>query len=195
MNKQKGSISTFRKISPVTKLLFGTAARKYPAFFVLEVLRTLIGIVSPFIALYVTPRIVDELTGDRDVRKLITLAAVLVLGEFATAMAGEIMGNFLARYQTRLENYFTMLIGEHAMHLDFQLTEDKNALDQLEKARTGMSWYSGGVYGIAEQIFSGLGNLIQSIGFIVILAARVPLLLLVMAAYVGINAYFAAKRN
>ncbi len=195
MNKQKGSISTFRKISAVIKLLFGTAARKYPAFFVLEVLRTLIGIVSPFIALYVTPRIVDELTGDRDVRKLITLAAVLVLGEFATAMAGEIMGNFLARYQTRLENYFTMLIGEHAMHLDFQLTEDKNALDQLEKARTGMSWYSGGVYGIAEQIFSGLGNLIKSVGFIVILAARVPLLLIVMAAYVGINAYFAAKRN
>ena len=38
------------------------------------------------------------------------------------------------------------------MEMDFQLTEDKKALDQLEAARTGMSWYSGSVYGISLQI-------------------------------------------
>lgn len=52
------------------------------------------------------------------------------------------------------------------MGLDFQLTEDKAALDQLEKARTGMTWYSGGVYGIAEQIFMFSGNIFKVAGML-----------------------------
>jgi ABC-type multidrug transport system fused ATPase/permease subunit len=81
------------------------------------------------------------------------------------------------------------------MELDFQLTEDKKALEQIEKARTGMEWYSGGVNGVSDQFFYFLSNLIKAAGFVTILAIHAPILLLVMAVYTGINSYFASKGN
>jgi ABC-type multidrug transport system fused ATPase/permease subunit len=81
------------------------------------------------------------------------------------------------------------------MELDFQLTEDKEALDQVEKARTGMDWYSGGAYGIAEQIFGFASNVLRIFGLVTIISLNAPLLLLVILAYVIIMGFVSAKNN
>nr|MCR4624557.1 ABC transporter ATP-binding protein/permease [Lachnospiraceae bacterium] len=77
----------------------------------------------------------------------------------------------------------------------FQLTEDKEALDQVEKARTGMDWYSGGAYGIAEQIFGFASNVLRIFGLVTIISLNAPLLLLVILAYVIIMGFVSAKNN
>ena len=140
-----------RKITEVIRVLFSTAGKKYPVFFVLKVIRMLINISMPFIALFISPRIVDEIVGARDVGRLITLAALLIGGEAVCQLINDLCTNYINRYSNRLEKYFNVLIGRHVMELDFQLTEDKEALEQIEKARTGMEWYSGGVNGISDQ--------------------------------------------
>ena len=57
------SVFSFTKVKTVIKILFSTAAKQYPLFFVLETVRTVIGIAQPFVALLVSPLIVDELIG------------------------------------------------------------------------------------------------------------------------------------
>ena len=47
-------------------------------------------------------------------------------------------------------------MSKRVMELDFQHTEDKKALDQINLAREGMSWYSGGVVGIFQQVFTAV---------------------------------------
>nr|MCR4993550.1 hypothetical protein [Lachnospiraceae bacterium] len=152
-DKDKKELSSREKVMPVVKLLFSITAKKFPLFFPLETVKTVITAVRALLPVIVSPMIIDELIGDRDVKTLIILAAVLIGGEFIIGVILERISNQLMKYQQRLDNHFNMLTGLHSMELDFQLTEDKEALDQVEKARTGMDWYSGGAYGIAEQIF------------------------------------------
>lgn len=179
-NKKETSLY---KISSVIRVLFGTAARKYPLFFAWESIKTIVSIAQPFIAIMISPLIVDEIVGGRDIKKLIFYAAVLIIGEFVATMLIEKSNSVLGKYQERLECYFDVLLGKQTMELDFQLTEDKEALDQLQKAKTGMSWYSGGVYGVAEQVFMFVGNIIKMAGLVTIIILHAPVLLLIMAVY------------
>ncbi|MCR5767854.1 MAG: ABC transporter ATP-binding protein/permease [Lachnospiraceae bacterium] len=183
------------KIIPVIKVLFPTAAKRFPLFFPLEALKTVIEIIRPFIAIFMTPLIVDELINDRRVEKLVLYAGILVVGEFLVSVIADRLSQTLQKYQERLDNYFTMQIGLHSMELDFQLTEDKAALDQLDKAKTGMTWYSGGAYGIAEQVFSFFGNAFKLLGMVTIISIHAPLLLLLIVLYVVIMAWITSKRN
>lgn len=186
---------TIYKLFPVIKVLFSTTGKKYPWFFVFEALKTLVHIVQPFIGIIVTPLLVDELINSRNVRTLILYGVILIVGDFILLIIGRLLDTILNKYQERLNNYFTMKIGLHSMGLDFQLTEDKKALDQLEKARTGMSWYSGGAYGIAEQIFMFIGNIVKIAGFVTIIIMRAPLLLIAIVVNILINAVITSKRN
>ncbi|MBP5222678.1 MAG: ABC transporter ATP-binding protein [Lachnospiraceae bacterium] len=187
--------SSFQKTVSVVRVLFGTTLKKYPAFLAIESVKTVITIFKPFLAVMISPIIVDEIAGGRSLKKLMIMAAILIFGEFATSMMLERCNAVLGKYQERLDNYFKVLIGRHAMELDFQLTEDKAALDQLEKAKTGMDWYSGGVYGVAEQVFAFAGNIFKTVGFTVIIAMHAPLLLAVLAVYTFINMFFVTKQN
>lgn len=188
-------IKSVQKILPVIKLLFPTAARKYPLFFVLEILKTLIEILQPFLGLFITPLLIDELITNRDLSKLIMYIGILIVGECVLATLLERVLCQLRKYQERLDNYFSMKMGMHSMALDFQLTEDKEALDQLEKAKTGISWYSGGVYGIAEQAFMFIGNVFKIVGFVTLIAVNAPWLLLFVLIYVTINGFITSKCN
>lgn len=190
-NKQKA----IHKLLPVMKVMFSTAGKQYPWFFVLETLKTLVQVAQPFLGVLVTPLLVDELCTSRNVRTLIIYAAILIVGEFVLLNLNERLNTTLQKYQERLNNYFTMQLGQHSMGLDFQLTEDKAALDQLEKAQTGMSWYSGGAYGIAEQVFMFLGNVFKIAGFVTIITIHAPLLLAVILTYIVLNGFITSRMN
>lgn len=191
-NKKEKAIN---KVWPVIKVLFSTASKKYPMFFCLEVFKTLVEILQPFLGIIISPLLVDELCTTRNVKTLVIYTAVLILGECVLLLLAERCNMTLQKYQQRLDNYFSMVLGERAMGLDFQLTEDKAALDQLEKAKTGMTWYSGGAYGIAEQVFKLTGNVIKIAGFITLITMHAPLLLLVITAHICITSYIISKRN
>ena len=185
----------FHKIWPVIKVLFPPAFKRYPLFFVLETCKALVEIAQPFLAILVTPLLIDELCTTRNIRTLVIYAAILILGESLIHILLERFGLTLQKYQQRLDNHFSMQLGLRSMGLDFQLTEDKNALDQLEKAKTGMTWYSGGVYGIAEQVFQFVGNAVKIAGFVTLITLNAPLLLIVVGVYIALNSFITAKRN
>ena len=185
----------FHKIWPVIKVLFPTACKKYPLFFVIESFKALIEMAQPFLPIIVTPLLIDELCTTRNVRTLVIYVVILVIGENLFNILLERCNMTLQKYQVRLDNYFSMQLGLRSMDLDFQLTEDKNALDQLEKAKTGMTWYSGGVYGIAEQVFKFIGNVVKIAGFVTLITMHAPLLLLVIGVYIIIGSFVTAKQN
>lgn len=184
-----------KKIIAVIRTLFSTAARKYPMFFVMEGLKTLISILQPFLGILVTPLLVDELCNARSVERIVQYVAIIVVGECLLQTAASWLDTVLQKYQQRLDNYFAMQLGMHSMGLDFQLTEDKKALDQLEKAKTGMAWYSGGVYGIAEQVFMFFGNCFKIGGFVTLIVVNAPVLLAVILVYALIGLFITNKCN
>ena len=81
------------------------------------------------------------------------------------------------------------------MELDFQLTEDKAALDQMELAKNGMTWYSGGLNGIVEPLFNMVSALFTVVGVAVIVATQAPMLILITTAILVFSALINAKIN
>lgn len=203
MKKKKASekaagnaeMTSLKKITEVIGTLFPVAAKRFPFFYPLEAVKTLLNVIMPFFGIVLTPLIIDELTNGRDVKKLALYAAVLVLGECVLTVLRQLTETRLNKYSERLDNYFVMRTSAHTMELDYQLTEDKKALDQLEKANTGMSWYSGGVYGISEQFFLLVGNVLKILGFVTVIALHAPLLLAVCCLCVAVNGWMSAKNN
>lgn len=183
------------KIVVVCKTLFGTAIKKYPFFFLVEAFKTVLDALIPFVGLIISPMIIDEICGEKNLRTLILYTSVLLVSETILNILLRCTITKLGKYQERLDNYFSLQIGRHSMNLDFQLTEDKEALDQIDKAKTGMSWYSGGVYGVAEQFFMFIGNVVKIAGFVVIIAKSAPWMIVASIAYVAINSVINAKVN
>lgn len=187
--------ASFRKIVEVIRVLFPIAAKRFPFFYPLEAVKTLLDALIPFLTVWLTPLIVDELAGARDVQRLILYAALLAGGECVLNVLRQLAVTRLNKYNERLDNYFVMRTSAHTMELDYQLTEDKNALDQLEKANTGMSWYSGGVFGISEQFFMLAGNALKIAGYVTVIALHAPLLLLVCLLCVLVSGWMSVLNN
>lgn len=184
-----------KKIKAVISVLFPIAARRFPMFFPLMTFQMLCDILKPFIGVYISPLIVDGIINKETPEKLFFYVGILLGGEFILIILNQLATSALGKYQERLDNYFRERTSVHAMELDYQLTEDKKALEQLEKANTGMSWYSGGVYGISDQIFRFVGNVIKIAGFSVVIAMQMPILLVVIVSYVVISAFLSVKTN
>ena len=141
-------------ILKVYKYFLPSAWKKYKGYFVVRFLRLVVTTIMPFIPILLMPRIVDELLGARDVSKLWTYVIIIIGAEFILSLLNGLFGNLIERYAVKFENYYKQIMSTRIMELDFQLTEDKKALEQMELAKNGMTWYSGGLNGIVEPLFN-----------------------------------------
>lgn len=171
------------------------AFRHYPGFFVCGIFNVFLHAVQPFVSIMMTPLILDELLGDRNPEKLFLYAAVIAVGGTALSLAGSITDVILEEYNEKMENFFTEEMSTRVMELDFQLTEDKKALDQIEAARTDMSWYSGGVYGISVQLFNAVTNIIKITGVISLILLHAPLLFIITVVLLVVNTITNGRTN
>lgn len=91
--------------------------------------------------------------------------------------------------------YFETVLAGHAMQMDFEYTEDPEALNQLNLAKEGISWYSGGVVGILNSVYELLLNVAVIAGVGVIILLICPLLLPVQLLALCLMTVFNAKNN
>ena len=137
-------------ILKIYKYFLPTAWKRYKIYFIVRFLRLVVMTVMPFINIMVMPLIVDEMLTTRSAEKIFNYVVFILASEFVLNLLNGILGNVLERYTVKFENYYKTLLSARIMELDFQLTEDKKALDQMELAKNGMTWYSGGLNGIVE---------------------------------------------
>lgn len=142
-----------------------------------------------------TPLILDELLDGKNISRLLAYTAVIIAGNAFLSLLGSITDVVMEKYNKKMENFFTEAMSFRVMELDFQLTEDKKALDQIEKARTGMGWYSGSVYGISIQVFQIIANIIKIVAIIVLILTHAPVLFAITSFLLIINMIINSKEN
>ncbi len=182
-------------VRPVLKYFLPAAWKNYKGYFFCGIFKVIISAVMPFINIIMLPLIIDELLGGRDIEKLVTYAAVIVIGGALLNITASILSITMEKYDERMQNFFTEEMSRRVMEMDFQYTEDKNALDQIEKARTGMSWYSGGVHGICTHFFDIISNTITLAGVIVLMAMYAPVLFALILLLLAVNTFVKVKTN
>ena len=182
-------------ISKVYKYFLPSAWKKYKGYFVVRFLRLIVTTIMPFIPILLMPRIVDELMGGRDASKLWAYVMMIIGSEFVLNLLNGLLGNIIERYAVKFENYYKQVMSKRIMELDFQLTEDKKALDQMELAKNGMTWYSGGLNGIVEPLFDMAAALLTVTGVIVIVVTQAPVILLISVVILIIAGILNQKLN
>lgn len=194
-DKNKNEKSSREIVSAVLKYFLPLTWKNFKGYFFCGILKLILDAVTPFVNIMTMPLIIDELLGGRDVEKLIAYVAVIVLGTGVSSVIKSILSITMEKYDEKLQNYFTEEMSRRVMEMDFQHTEDKKALDQIEAARTGMSWYSGGVHGICTQFFSAISNAVTIIGVVVLIAIYAPVLFIVTAVLLAFNTFIREKNN
>ncbi len=177
------------------KYFIPIAWKLHKGYFFVSLLKTIVDAVQPFVSIIVTPLIIAELLGGRDMEKLILYTAVLAAGLNLLSLAGSQLSLIREKYSEKFENHFSVEMGKRVMEMDFQHTEDKKALDQVEAANTGMSWYSGGVNGICSPFFEMISNLLTILGSVTLIALYAPVLFLITAVVVAVNVFVTNKTN
>ncbi|MBD5117489.1 MAG: ABC transporter ATP-binding protein [Ruminococcaceae bacterium] len=190
--KKKDGLAVVKK---TLKYFLPIAWRVHKGYFFVSILKTISDALHPFVSIIVSPMIISELLGERNIDKLIIYVAVLAAGGALLSLAGSQLGVILEKYDEKFQNYFTEEMSKRVMELDFQHTEDKKALDQIEAARTGMSWYSGGVHGICSPFFSIISNALKIAGAVALIAIYAPVLFVITSFVVVINVIIQNKKN
>ncbi len=192
---------TDSKVLQTLKFMFGIMLREKPWFIVIYVIMGLAGAVSSAAGIVIPKFVIDELVAmsDGDIQTHITnaviwaaaFAAVLVLAAIIAA-AGNYVQDILREW---FNEYIDLKLAERAMETDFQYTEDPDALDKLNKAKEGMSWYSGGIMGVTDSVYYIFQNTITAVAGAGIIIFTCPWLLPVQLISLALITLFQAKIN
>lgn len=195
MNKEKISLKVIRHMLSET-------ARNKPQLFFCYFINLLVEIIRKIQIIIIPKFIIDELllvyngrggASEEGLKKIIFYVAVL-LGLM-------LLGNLLQSITDRITScvrewfneYFQVKITEQTMSLDYECTEDPEVLDQMNKAKEGMDWYSGNVCGILDQFFSIVTNVIVLAGVIAVIWKTSPLIIPLEVLSLAVISFFNKK--
>ncbi|MCI7351522.1 MAG: ABC transporter ATP-binding protein/permease [Ruminococcus sp.] len=183
------------KTAAVIKYFFPDAWRKTKGYFILSVINLLIAAAIPFVDIYFLPLLVDSMTAEvKDIRTILLYGGAMVFFDILLQVLNSTFSVQLEKYADFFLNDSSVEISRRCMELDFALTENKEALDQIKKAREGLNW-SGGVHEIAKAFFSIISNGLRIFGAAAVLAVNAPWLLLLIAVLLTASTLINRKKN
>lgn len=153
--------------------------RSYFIFYILDIL---VYAVAPFITIIFPAYVIDELIGQRRISRIVLYVALTVGLSYVCNTLKSFFDISKEKYDDLFGRYLNMMLSEKCVDLDFQHTEDTKVLEQLEKAKTGIDWYSGGIGGILGVFGELLTNLVTLFGVAAILVSGAPILIAVYIA-------------
>ncbi len=154
-----------------------------------------VGAAQPFAEIIFLPLLINALTApEKDIRTIIMLGLSMVISQIFLSTLNSVLNIHLEKSADFFLNIESEEISQLCMDIDFTLTENKEALDQIQKARDGMNW-SGGAHEVAKGFFTILSNAIKLLGVSAVMIATAPLLLLIIGVLLVVSAIINAKKN
>lgn len=182
--------------------ILGLAWKKKPILFLVyfiqligEVTRTMMTVILPK---YIIDYLMEVLQGKpyHEVQsKLLLTIGILIGSHFLCNGITNLTNAIRNSYGEWFNRYLEEELARHAMTMDFEHTEDPAALDQLNKAKEGINWYSGGVGGILSNFYTVVMNVTVLVGVVTIIVVGCPWLLLIQGISLCAVTYFNYLNN
>lgn len=184
------------------KFAFKTAWKERPSVFVVYVLRFISQFASKMQNAIMAKLIIDELVlviggGEiaQHIRNAALFAALYIGIQLLTSVLGAAADQLESAHSEWFNEYIDIQLADHTMKMDFEHTEDPEALDALQKAQEGMSWYSDGIVGVLSAVFGLVNEGAALLGVSAIILFTCPWLLPVQIVSLIIITLFNAKNN
>ena len=196
--KKKENRHTLRTLFAIC----GLAWKRKPVLFLCYLVQLLAEVSKNFLGIILPKYIIDFLTQVVKGRPYEEVASqlIFVIGLLITSMLiSDIMIRVTNAARMGLNEWFNRYledeVAKKSMDMDFEYTEDPKVLDQVNRAKEGVTWYSGGVEGILARFYAIIMNFVVLIGVITIVILGCPWLLLVQGISLCLVAYFNSRNN
>lgn len=165
------------------------------SYFLLSAINVICSAAAPFVQILLMPKLIDMITSaDRDLRQALITGCVMILSQLVLEGLSSTLTIQLQKSEDFFMNLESEKISSLCMSIDFTLTEDKAALDQINKAREGINW-SGGAHQIASGFFTILSSVIRLLGVITVIVMTAPALFIMIGVLLCISAFINGKKN
>ena len=190
----KNKVNNNIKTHPVR--YFASAMKKYKrGFYPLYAVLVIAMMIQPFIGIFGPRMMIDEILGSADLNIIIKIAAVMVSADFVIKTVMRFLFEELDKvYFQGLNRFLEAGVGKKSMELKYETTENKEILDSLADARTGIDEsYSGASKGLFESLAGIIsGAVVLSISTVLVLKYTwMPIVLVVFN--VCLNAFFESR--
>lgn len=180
---------------------FKTVAKVRPSLFVLYIIDMIMKFASTSLGLLMPKFILDEIVlivkeGTDKHLNLVILYVIMHLGISGLMnLVNAYTLNIKSWMQVELDLELEVRLTSKSVSMSYEYTEDPKFLDKLQAARDGISWYSGGVVGMLNQYYNLISNIVVCLGVNILLIFTCPVLILIQAAGIAIEAYFNYRIN
>lgn len=205
VNKANKNVDNTKKppvVRKVLALMIKTAWREKPVLFVSYIVLIFEGFVSAMKRVLLPKFLIDELmlvinggTVSEHINMIILYTALIIVIEFGMSVLNSCMNRIKTPLKPWFEGYFQVKLAEHAMRMDFEHTENPDVLDQMNKAKEGISWYSGGVIGILDSVYQIVMSATVLVSVSAIIFYKCPLLVPVQLTALLLISLYNAKNN
>ncbi len=189
---------TDKNTSPVWRSLsycFRQIRQYKRSYLPLSLINVVIGAAVPFAEIIFLPLLINALTApQKDLKLILFYGAAMTVSQSVLACLNSVLTIHLSKSEDLFINASKEEISCLCMDIDFSLTENKKALDQIKKAREGIDW-SGGTHYVINGFFTIISNTLKMLGVITVMLVNAPLLLLVIAVLLAISAVINGKKN
>ena len=179
-----------------------TAWQKKPSLFLLYFIRLICEFVQKMQVVILPKFLIDELMliiGGAElsahINNIILYAALIVITSFVTQVTLHICFHVKSFINEWFNRYFEEDIAGRCMNMDFEHTENPEVLDRLNKAKEGMSWYSGGVVGILDSLYDIIINVTVLLGVSFVIIITCPLLFPVQLISLALITWLNGRNN
>ncbi|MBQ7918356.1 MAG: ABC transporter ATP-binding protein [Lachnospiraceae bacterium] len=202
MSKEKDTKKELHLCVETVSFMLKIVCKEKPQLIVLYVLRIFADIMEKVQDVLLPKFIIDELVlvlSGADVSQHMKSAAFYVVFTILLQLLKNVIKNITFQWENVLaewfDEYIDLQMADHAMRMDYEHTENPKALEVLNKAKEGMSWYSGGVIGVLGNFYTVISNVIVMLGVITVIALTCPLLIPVQLLALVIIVYFGLKNK
>lgn len=167
----------------------------YKAYIPLSAIAVVLNAAAPFAQIIFLPLLINAIAApEKDIGQIITLAAAMVITENVINGLYSCLTIHLAKSEDLFLNASSEEISRRCIEMDFTLTENKEALEQIKKARDGIMW-SGGAHNISSAFANIISYGLRLAGVTAVIIANAPLMLLLIGVLLAVQAVINGKKN
>ena len=154
------------------------------------ILYVMVSGMMPYIGVVGTAKIVDTLTTTKDGKELVLIVAGIISALLFSNLVRAILNKCINIRTLILEDELRLQLGEKGANLDYKYLENPEVLEQAERAKTGMSFYSGGIRGFIQCTLNIVTSTVTFVSSVVIILQYSLFVVVLLLLLVGCNFLF-----
>mgnify|MGYP001064024229 CR=1 FL=1 len=177
-HKNDKKLLSWREAWKTNTKLLQLLRRQRPRLLALRITKDIWGALTPYVGIYLSALIIEELSGSRDPDTLLRLVLATLLSAALISLAGAILDRTLAVENADWYYYCRKLLGDKMLDMDFCIMDETRTQQELStilQNQNGGGWGMGRGLDLIDSLFSSLFTLLGGLALTVTLfTSRVP---------------------